>query len=766
MAKLSKSSYLAWELGSAEAKNLNQEYFSEDELLIGICSIEKIVYLIDENKVNFDEEYADIINSENDEINEFFSQFNLEPTVIRRGIRSLKGKGEYKSDKNMIPRSDSCKNVFNVADNIAEDSNSDTISCIHLLKAILNNPSDIIKTFFEENNINLDDMKESLNIEQDSNRSKLSKNSILVKHGVNLTQLAREGKLTPVIGRDDELLQVIRTLSKQKKNNPLIIGEPGVGKTALVKGLAIKIADGSMKNLLKDKEIIEINIASLIAGTKYRGDFEEKITKLVKETKENPNIIVFMDEIHTILGAGSSGGSLDASNIIKPALTNGDLVVIGATTLSEYTKYFETDPAFERRFQPVVLGEPSPEDTLVILKGLKENYEEYHNVKISDEAIESAVNLTVRYIPDRNLPDKALDVIDEACSRKLIPKLDITNSLNIETVVSQEDVKTIISEWTGIPIVDESSNLEKAQKLESYLKSKIIGQDQAIDKVTKRIKKSYVGISNPEKPLAIFLFLGPTGVGKTYFSKVLASYLFGSEKSLIRVDMSEYKEEHSISKLIGSPPGYKGNDEGGFLTNAIKNNPYSMILLDEIEKAHPKIFDIFLQAFDEGRLTDGKGNTVNAKNCIFIMTSNIQLNNQEYDVAYGYHSHNDEMSTLEILDNLAQVMRPELVNRIDDVIVFNSLTKSDQKDLVKLYVKELSERIYSEKSIELDVDESAYEYLTNKGYNENFGARYLKRAIEKELEYPISDMIIDADVESGDTILILMSNQELKFKVI
>ena len=763
MVRLSKCVYLAWELGSAEAAHLKQEFFTEDELLIGICSLEKMVFLIKENKINFDEEYAENINIENEEIQEFFNKFNMNTSSIRRGIRKLKGKGNNSSEGQMS-RSDSCKAIFNDAESIAESINSDEVRCIHFLKAIFNKPSDIIKTFFEENDVEFEELKTNLDIKQESKRLKLSSNSILVKYGTNLTELAKEGKLTPVIGRDDELLQVVRTLNKRKKNNPLIIGEPGVGKTALVNGLAIKIIDGSMKDFLKDKQIIEINMASLVSGTKYRGDFEEKITKLVKESKDNPEVILFVDEIHTMLGAGSSSGSLDASNIIKPALANGDLVMIGATTLQEYRKYFETDPAFERRFQPVILDEPTPEDTISILKGLKENYEEYHKVKISDEAIEAAVNLSVRYIPDRNLPDKALDVIDEACSRKLIPKLDITNSLNIESVVSEEDVRTVVSEWTGIPISDESSQLEKAQKIESFLKSKIIGQDQAIEKVSRRIKNSYAGINNPEKPIAVFLFLGPTGVGKTFFSKTLAKFLFGSEKSLIRVDMSEYKEEHSISKLIGAPPGYKGNDEGGFLTNAIKNNPYSIVLLDEIEKAHPKIFDVFLQAFDEGRLTDGKGNTVNAKNCIFIMTSNIQLEtNQDYNVAFG--GTQEDMNTLNVLDNLAQVMRPELVNRIDDVIIFNSLTKSDHESLVKLYVDDLSQRILDEKNIVISVKKSVYKFLASKGYNANFGARYLKRTVEKLVEYPISDMIVNREVNSGDTIVISAGRSDLKFKV-
>ena len=764
MVKLSKCSYLAWELGSAEAGALKQEYFTENELLIGICSIEKIALLIKENNINFNQEYADDINMENNELTDFFSRFNLEQSNIRRSIRELIEKGNFNSESPMLKRSETCKKVFIEAEIIAINMKSDTVRCIHILKAIFTNPTNIIKIFFKEKGISLDELTTHLDSKMENKTTNSSSNHILIKHGKNLTQLAKQNKLTPLIGRNEELLQLVRTLNKHKKNNPLIIGEPGVGKTALVNGLAIKISDGSLKDFLKDKEIIEINMASLVAGTKYRGDFEEKITDLINKTKENSNIILFIDEIHTIFGAGSTNGSLNASNMIKPALVNGDLVLIGATTLLEYKKYFESDPAFERRFQPIILNEPTINDTLLILNGLKEKYEEYHNVKISQEAINSAVNLSVRYIQDRNLPDKALDVIDEACSRKLIPKLDITNSLHIETVVGEEDVRNVISDWTGIPILNDSSQLEKAQKIESFLKSKIIGQNQAIEKVSNRIKKAYVGIHNPEKPLAVFLFLGPTGVGKTYLSKILSTFLFNSEKSLIRIDMSEYKEEHSISKLIGSPPGYVGSDEGGFLTNAIKRNPYSIILLDEIEKAHPKLFDVFLQAFDEGRLTDGKGNTVNAKNCIFIMTSNIQLDtNQDYNRAFGKTQEN--INTINILDNLAQVMKPELVNRIDDVIIFNPLTKADNESLVRLYIDEINERLFSEKTIELKVKNSVCKYLVDKGYNKKFGARYLKRTVEKALEYPISDMIINGEVKKGDIIEISAINNNLEFKV-
>ena len=764
MGKLSKCVYLAWEIGSAEARSLKQEALSEDELLIGICSLEKEVSLTEEDHVNVNDDFANLIKEENDEISAYFQKFNLELSSIRRGIRELKGVGNEESISPFISRSVSCELIFNEATLIADKMNSNEIRCVHLVKVMLNNPSKTIERFFNEQGIDLDKLRDELKIERRS-RFELPQNSLLRNYGVNLTQLADEGKLMPVIGRDTEILQMIRTLNKHSKNNPLIIGEAGVGKTALVKGLANKISNGQVNDLLKDKQIIEIDMTSLVAGTTYRGEFEENMMNLIRECRKNPEVILFIDEIHTVFGAGSARGSLDASNILKPVLANGDIVVIGATTLSEYRKFFEKDLAFERRFQPIMLDEPSPDDTLSILKGLKDDYEEYHDLTISDKAIEAAVNLSTRYINDRNLPDKALDVIDEACSRKVIPEVNIGDSLTIKSEVSEEDIKTVVSQWTGIPISNEASQFEKARKIEGFLKSKVIGQDSAIEKVSKRIRNSYAGINNPEKPLGVFLFLGPTGVGKTYLSKALAKFLFGSEKFLIRLDMSEYKEEYSISKLIGSPPGYHGNDEGGFLTNAIKTKPYSIVLLDEIEKAHPQILEVFLQAFDEGRLTDGKGNTVNAKNCIFIMTSNMTVENSGGDYGIAYGRTGDDMDSYDILDNLANMIRPELVNRIDDVVTFNRLTKTDHNYLVKLYVNDLAKRLLSERGIGLDVKESVYEYIADKGYNENFGARYLNRSVERLLEYPISDMIVNGEVIDGEMIIVSTGYDKLSFEI-
>ena len=567
------------------------------------------------------------------------------------------------------------------------------------------------------------------------------------------------------------MLQLVRTLSKHKKNNPLIIGEAGVGKTALVNALAIKIADGNVNKHLKDKVIIEISVASFVSGTKYRGQFEDKFHQLLNETRDNPNIILFIDEIHTILNAGAvEGGALDASNILKPALANGDLSLIGATTISEYRKNFERDAAFERRFQPILVTEPTSEDTITILKGLRKNYEEYHNVKITDEAISEAVNLSVRYITDRFLPDKALDVIDEACSRKIIPELDSSYSSLEENSVTVNDVRNVVTDWTGIPIVNESSEFENLKNLDKFLKQYIVGQDEAIETVSRRIKMSSLGIQNPYKPLAVFLFLGPTGVGKTYMSKLLAKSLFGNEDFLIRVDMSEYMEKESVSRLIGAAPGLIGYDEGGYLTDAIRNNPYSIVLIDEIEKAHPKIMDLFLQLFDEGRLTDSKGKTANARNCIFIMTSNLSISGNDYDlgdndILYGGFSEKKipEMDTATRMELLTQYFLPEFVNRIDEVVQFNELDDDDFKELVKLSINNISKRLLDEKEIKIDFNNDVVEYLASEGFNKNFGARYLNRSVENNIEYPISDLLLNDKLKNGDVLKIKVTKKGLKF---
>lgn len=614
MLTLTDSSNLAFELASTEAMLSKYEFITEDFLFIGVFSLDKAIKLMENKSSEKIQKDSDSIKKDYEEINNIIKKFNLDFETIRTELKNIIGNGDFKLNRTIIHRDQNCRKICEKANEFALREYS-TVRPIHILKALLINPSNNINTLFSKLNVDINQFKDSfITIEKVKVKPKVydSPNTVLGKYGTNLTQLAKDGELNPVIGRDEELLQLVRTLSKRKKNNPLIIGEAGVGKTALVNALAIKIAEGNINEHLKNKAIIEVSVASLVSGTQYRGDFEDKLTQLIQETKDNSDVILFIDEIHTILGAGTTGdGSLDVSNILKPALANGDLSLIGATTTKEYRKYFERDAAFERRFQPILVEEPSAQDTIIILNGLKEKYEEYHGVKISDEAIEDAVYLSIRYMTDRNLPDKALDVIDEACSREIVPDLHI-NSLNEDNIITSEDIKRIITDLTGIPITKESEDLKKLKNLDYFLKSKIVGQNEAIETVSRRVKMSSIGIQNQEKPLGVFLFLGPTGVGKTYLSKLLAEFLFEDRNFIIRIDMSEYMESQSVSRLVGAAPGFVGYEDGGYLTDSIRNNPYSIVLIDEIEKAHPQVIDLFLQLFDDGRLTDSKGNTVNA----------------------------------------------------------------------------------------------------------------------------------------------------------
>lgn len=773
MLTLTDSSNLAFKLASTEAMLSKYEFITEDFLFIGIFSLDKAIKLMENKTSEKIQKDSDSIKNDYEEINKIIKKFNLDFETIRTELKAIVGNGDFKLNRTIIHMDQNCMNVCDKANEIALKEYS-TVRPIHILKVLLINPTNNINTLFSKLNVDINQFKDSfITIEKVKVKPKVydSPNTVLGKYGTNLTQLARDGELNPVIGRDKELLQLVRTLSKRKKNNPLIIGEAGVGKTALVNALAIKIAEGNVNEHLKNKAIIEVSVASLVSGTQYRGDFEDKLTQLLQETKDNPDVILFIDEIHTILGAGSVGdGSLDASNILKPALANGDLSLIGATTIKEYRRYFERDAAFERRFQPILVEEPSAEDTIIIINGLKENYEEYHGVKISNEAIEDTIYLSIRYMPDRNLPDKALDVIDEACSRKLVPDLHINTSTE-NNIVTSEDVKNIITDLTGIPVTKESADLKKLKDIDYFLKSKIVGQNDAIETVSRRVKMSSISIQNHEKPLGVFLFLGPTGVGKTYLSKLLAEFLFGDKDFIIRVDMSEYMESQSVSRLFGAAPGLVGYDEGGYLTDAIRNNPYSIVLIDEIEKAHPQVMDLFLQLFDEGRLTDSKGNTVNARNCIFIMTSNLTINNyyqtssSDIDVMYGGVTNESvpKMDKATQMELLTQYFRPEFVNRIDEVVQFRELDENDFESLVNLCIDDISKRVLSDKNIKIEYDNNVSKYLASQGFNKNFGARYLNRSVEEQIEYPIADLIINEELKSGDTLKISASKNGLKF---
>ncbi len=628
----------------------------------------------------------------------------------------------------------------------------------------------------------------------------------LSKYGTDLVRAAKDGRIDPIIGREKETERVVQILSRRTKNNPCLIGEPGVGKTAVVEGLAQRIADGTVPENLRDSTIVTLDISSMIAGAKYRGEFEERMKGVMEEVAKNPRIILFVDEIHTIIGAGGAEGAVDAANIIKPALARGTMQLIGATTIEEYRKYIEKDAALERRFQSVMVGEPTPEEAVQILYGLRDKYEAHHKLKISDEAIEAAVALSVRYIGDRFLPDKAIDLVDEAASKlhiqgytpsdevkALEEKLknvraekeeailgeDYEKAASVrdtekelqeqiknakasspdkgETVVRAEDIEDIVTAWTGIPVkklaAEESQRLLNLDKI---LKEKVIGQDEAVDAVAKAIRRGRTGLKDPKRPVGSFIFLGPTGVGKTELSKVLADVMFGSADAMIRVDMSEYMEKHSVSKLIGSPPGYVGYEEGGQLTEKIRRHPYSVVLFDEIEKAHPDVFNILLQILDDGILTDAQGRRVDFKNCIIIMTSNVGASSILEPKRLGFSAESSKAADEEkmkqnVMDALKETFRPEFLNRVDDIIVFNKLSDDDIKKIASLMLDEVKDRI-SRRGITVSFSDEVTSLLAKEGFDPVYGARPLRRAIVRRVEDGLSEEILSGRIGEGDTV--------------
>lgn len=661
--------------------------------------------------------------------------------------------------------------------------------------------------------------KEFVSLKKGKNKSKASATPTLDQFSRDMTMDARMGNLDPVIGREKEIERVLQILSRRMKNNPCMVGEPGVGKTAVAEGIAYLIAAGDVPDTVRDKRLLSLDLSSMVAGSKYRGEFEERIKKVIAEVKNAGNVILFVDELHTIIGAGGAEGAIDASNILKPSLSRGEIQMIGATTRAEYRKYIEKDAALERRFQPVYVEEPTNEETVEILKGLRSAYEEHHHVEISDQALEAAVSLSVRYISDRFLPDKAIDLMDEACSRKRLGfgkkakktlpleleiqafSDDIENLLEagdideaaellkkqrkLETklnkmkqnknaksvVVDAEDIADVVSVWTKIPVnkltEQESKRLER---LEEELHKRVVGQNEAVDAVARAIKRSRVGLKDPKRPVGSFLFLGPTGVGKTELSKALAEAVFGSEDALIRVDMSEYMEKHSVSKLIGSPPGYVGFEEGGQLSEKVRSNPYSVILFDEIEKAHSDVFNILLQVLDDGHITDSQGRKVDFKNTIIIMTSNtgaqriIDPKKLGFVTASNADTEHEDMKK-NVMDEVKQNFKPEFLNRIDDIIVFRALTEEDVRNISNLLLKELKQRVASQMEIQLKFGDAVKKLIFEKGYDKKYGARPLKRAIQTNIEDELAEAVLKGEIKRGDTVQVTVRNDKVKFVV-
>ena len=647
------------------------------------------------------------------------------------------------------------------------------------------------------------------------------KKGALEEYTRDLTEAARSGKLDPVIGREKEIQRVIQILSRRTKNNPVLIGEPGVGKTAIAEGLAQRIAAADVPEELLDKRVLSLDLSGMVAGTKYRGEFEERIKNAIDEVKKAGNVILFIDELHTIVGAGSAEGAVDAANILKPALSRGEIRVVGATTLNEYRKYIEKDAALERRFQPVTVGEPSPEATLEILKGLRDKYEAHHRLTITDGALEAAVALSRRYINDRFLPDKAIDLIDEASSkvrlsvfveprgvkeleaeirelekakeeairseayeeageikkkqekkREKIGKLrekweEEKNSRPL--FVDEEEIADVVSGWTKIPVRKlKEEETERLLKLESILHERVVGQEEAVNAVSKAIRRGRVGLKDPRRPIGSFLFLGPTGVGKTELCKALAEAMFGTENALIRVDMSEYMEKHSVSKMIGSPPGYVGYEGGGQLSEKVRRNPYSVILFDEVEKAHPDVFNILLQVLDDGHITDSQGHKIDFKNTIVIMTSNAGAENIIAPRHLGFTSQDDEKARYDrmktgVMDEVKRLFKPEFLNRIDEIIVFHPLNKTHMKEIVSIMLNTVGKRTKQQMSIRLNAGEDVKDFLVEKGYDEKYGARPLRRTIQNLVEDKLAEAVLEGRVREGDSVKLLLKDGQLKF---
>ncbi|MEK6264975.1 MAG: ATP-dependent Clp protease ATP-binding subunit [Clostridium sp.] len=750
---------------------------------------------------------------------------------VKKLVMDYEGEGDAQMSSIEIPLTPRTKRLLDLSLLEARNLNHNYISPEHILLALIRDAEGVAYTILINLGADFNKLKSEILdnwCSEDTPKGSLSKEKklkgtpTLDNFGKDLTEMAREGKLDPVIGRDNETQRLLEILCRRMKNNPCLIGEAGVGKTAIAEGLAQRIASGSIPESLKDKRLITLDISSMVAGSKYRGEFEERLKKVMKEILESGNVIIFIDEIHTIIGAGGAEGAIDASNILKPALARGEIQCIGATTTDEYRKHIERDPALERRFQPITVGEPSKEEAINILKGLRDKYEAHHRVKITDSAIEAAVSLSDRYISDRYLPDKAIDLIDEAGAKVRIQNLTVPpnlrelqgeidklykekadaislqdfekaakirdsekglkekldNSKNNwktqngvgELIVSELEIASVVSKWTNIPIEKlTQKESERLLKLENVLHKRVIGQYEAVESISRAVRRARVGLKDPKRPIGSFIFLGPTGIGKTELSKALAEAMFGDENNMIRIDMSEYMDKHTVSRLVGSPPGYVGFDEGGQLTEKVRRNPYSVILFDEIEKAHPDVINILLQILDDGRLTDGKGKTINFKNTLIIMTSNVGASKLKKHKSLGFSINEDgarseyEKMKENIIDELKDSFKPEFLNRIDDIIVFHSLEQEDLYKIVEMMLEVVKGRLKL-LQINISFNDETKKHLAKAGLNTNYGARPLRREITKTVENVLSEEILKGNINKGDNVSVIIKNGELLFK--
>lgn len=796
----SKESDIVIKEANRVARKLGQNFVGSEHFIVALASVaDTTAYsILNENGLDI----VKIIDA---------LKYTLEPGGVVTGER----------DKYTM----SARRILDDSQYEARRLNSQEVGTEHILLALIKETDCVAVKLMASENVNIQKVytdillacgsdantakREYAALKKSRNKSKTS-TPTLDQYSRDLTQEARMGNMDPVIGRTKEIERVMQILSRRMKNNPCMVGEPGVGKTAVVEGIAYLIAHDEVPDTVKGKRLLSLDLSSMVAGSKYRGEFEDRIKKVIGEVISDGNIILFVDELHTLIGAGGAEGAIDASNILKPSLSRGEIQMIGATTLNEYRKYIEKDAALERRFQPVYVDEPTRDEAVEILKGLRPCYEQHHNVDISDDAVEAAVDLSIRYITDRFLPDKAIDLMDEACSRKRLGfssdrhnyekkkaveaelttlNDDLEKALmagNIEAAaevsarqkelakknarkqsssqrnitVQENDIADVVSVWTKIPVSKlTEKESKKLERLESELHKRVVGQEEAVTAVSRAIKRSRVGLKDPKRPMGSFLFLGPTGVGKTELSKALADIVFGSEDALIRVDMSEYMEKHSVSKMIGSPPGYVGFEEGGQLSEKVRTNPYSVVLFDEIEKAHSDVFNILLQVLDDGHITDSQGRKVDFKNTIIIMTSNTGAQGIVDPKQLGFVTVSDETKEHEkmksnVMDELKRTFKPEFLNRIDDIIVFHALSEANVKDITGLMLKELKNRVQTQMDIELKFTDRAKKYIFGKGYDKKYGARPLKRAIQTYVEDVLAEAMLRGDVKKGDTVTV------------
>jgi ATP-dependent Clp protease ATP-binding subunit ClpC len=775
-------------LAREEAKRLSHGHVNPEHILLGIIKEEGMAAKI-------------------------LEELGVKPVELFSDIESLIGRGDEHPQK--ITLSPQTKKVFDLAFNSAREMGSPYIGPEHFLLGLMREENNIAAQALHKRKVKFDDIAqqiikgaeeggEALQPEEGEvpfeggifgmpglgmGQPTTQKKPALSSFGKDLTEMARQNQLDPVIDRQKEVDRVIRILSRRTKNNPALLGDPGVGKTAIVEGLAQRIVKGEVPSILKDKQVVALDLGGMVAGTKYRGEFEARVKKVLDEIlAKKRKIILFIDELHTLVGAGGAEGAIDAANMLKPALARGELQVVGATTVDEYRKNIEKDAALERRFQPVLVNEPSVDLTIEILKGIRDKYEEHHGVKIPDAALVAAATLSNRYISDRFLPDKAIDVMDEAAAKVRLKNISSTDELKKakkeikeleekkklerggeELTVTEDDIAEIVSDWTGIPVVKlTAAETDKLIHMESELHKRIIGQDEAVVAISQAIRRGRAGLKPPQRPLGSFIFAGPTGVGKTEVARRLSEFLFGTQEALVRIDMSEYMEKHTVSRLIGAPPGYVGYEEGGALTEAVRRKPYSVILFDEIDKAHPDVFNVLLQIMEDGRLTDSKGHVVDFKNTVVIMTSNVGQKEIIKQGPIGFMAREDREANYEkmkelVLSEMKKAFRPEFLNRIDEIIVFHPLSEEELKQIAKLIITDLIKQVESS-GIKLEVTDGVIEAVMKDGYDPHYGARPLKRSTQKLIENPLSNQIIERKFKEGDSVLADVEKGKLTFK--